>query len=480
MQWGRRDLRKDLELTARQMEVLELLARGKTNPQIAEALGITLDGAKWHVREIIGKLGASSREEAAALWRADQRPGVRLTRVFRGLALQTSLKWLAGAAGIAVIGVGIIATFVAVQDGRGGSTPAYPPPTAGPTNSVTASATVPSGTPTASSTQATVVPSPVAGMFEAPRSLPVASRELAPPGRELAQSLPPPTFAWNGTSTMVYDRETGTVVDLGPGEPGAFSPSGEWMAWVSEDRFTGTLHALNLRTGERKDLGAGGYVAMFIDDERFLVDSNNSDGVLVNVLTGEREPVTDRSQLFAAIDQPPFTMETEGYGPGGQSVHVYDAKGQLILNFNALIARFTTESELVVVTIPQDGRANIFTIDLETGVASYIATTLAASTGFAVAGNRTHIAWSPDVCQNPGETWVLDRATDLFTHAPKALLVSPAPDGWLATGFTGLERLIDPDTMQYAFISPAGWPRWSLDYRYVSVGLVGGHGSLCI
>ena len=44
--------------TPRQREVLTLLARGRTNREIAEELGISLDGAKWHVSEIITRLGA--------------------------------------------------------------------------------------------------------------------------------------------------------------------------------------------------------------------------------------------------------------------------------------------------------------------------------------------------------------------------------------------------------------------------------------
>jgi DNA-binding CsgD family transcriptional regulator len=52
-------------LTPRQFEVLELIRKGLTNPQIAERLGISPDGAKWHVKEILWKLDAPSREEAA-------------------------------------------------------------------------------------------------------------------------------------------------------------------------------------------------------------------------------------------------------------------------------------------------------------------------------------------------------------------------------------------------------------------------------
>ena len=59
-------------LTPRQWEVLDLLRDGLTNEQIAGRLGITLDGAKFHVSEILGRLGLSSREEGAA-WRPEER-----------------------------------------------------------------------------------------------------------------------------------------------------------------------------------------------------------------------------------------------------------------------------------------------------------------------------------------------------------------------------------------------------------------------
>ncbi len=58
------------DLTRQQRRVLQLMASGQTNAQIAEALGITLDGAKYHVREVFDKLGVSSREEAVTAWRA--------------------------------------------------------------------------------------------------------------------------------------------------------------------------------------------------------------------------------------------------------------------------------------------------------------------------------------------------------------------------------------------------------------------------
>ncbi len=58
-------------LTPRQWQVLSLLREGLSNEQIALRLGISLDGVKFHVSEILGKLGVSSRNEAAR-WAAER------------------------------------------------------------------------------------------------------------------------------------------------------------------------------------------------------------------------------------------------------------------------------------------------------------------------------------------------------------------------------------------------------------------------
>ncbi|MCY3917937.1 MAG: response regulator transcription factor [Chloroflexi bacterium] len=51
-------------LTARENEVLQLLARGLTNRAIAQELGITQHTIKFHVNAIMSKLQAQSRTEA--------------------------------------------------------------------------------------------------------------------------------------------------------------------------------------------------------------------------------------------------------------------------------------------------------------------------------------------------------------------------------------------------------------------------------
>jgi LuxR family transcriptional regulator, maltose regulon positive regulatory protein len=52
------------QLTARELEVLVLLAAGLPNPRIAEQLVVTLDTVKKHVSHLLDKLGAANRTEA--------------------------------------------------------------------------------------------------------------------------------------------------------------------------------------------------------------------------------------------------------------------------------------------------------------------------------------------------------------------------------------------------------------------------------
>ena len=55
------------ELTGRESEVLSLMAQGMTNSQIADQLAVSESTAKFHVRNILSKLGASNRSEAVSL-----------------------------------------------------------------------------------------------------------------------------------------------------------------------------------------------------------------------------------------------------------------------------------------------------------------------------------------------------------------------------------------------------------------------------
>jgi DNA-binding NarL/FixJ family response regulator len=52
-------------LTRRESDVLRLVARGKANKQIAQALGIAASTVKSHVGSLLDKLGLGSRTELA-------------------------------------------------------------------------------------------------------------------------------------------------------------------------------------------------------------------------------------------------------------------------------------------------------------------------------------------------------------------------------------------------------------------------------
>ncbi|MCB9136644.1 MAG: response regulator transcription factor [Anaerolineales bacterium] len=54
-------------LTEREMDVLKLLAQGKTNKEIAVQLFITERTVKFHVSSILSKLGAGNRTEAVTM-----------------------------------------------------------------------------------------------------------------------------------------------------------------------------------------------------------------------------------------------------------------------------------------------------------------------------------------------------------------------------------------------------------------------------
>jgi ATP/maltotriose-dependent transcriptional regulator MalT len=64
----------DLGLSARELEVMSLIAGGHTNGQIAAHLFLAEKTVKNHVRRIYSKLGVDSRPAAIAHWQAARAP----------------------------------------------------------------------------------------------------------------------------------------------------------------------------------------------------------------------------------------------------------------------------------------------------------------------------------------------------------------------------------------------------------------------
>lgn len=149
----------DPEWTSRQRQVLDLLVRGMTNAEMAEVLGISLAGAKWHVSEVITKLGVDSREEAAEYWRVHNGLRPRFTRLLRALLLHGT--WLkAGAATAAVAAASAAAVFaIVLLHETGDETRSADSPAVTPTDGVGPTA-VPTGSPAPPG--ATTSPSPAA------------------------------------------------------------------------------------------------------------------------------------------------------------------------------------------------------------------------------------------------------------------------------------------------------------------------------
>ena len=54
-------------LTRRELEILKLMVAGESNPDIAEKLFVSRSTIKFHVSNILMKLGAATRTEAVAI-----------------------------------------------------------------------------------------------------------------------------------------------------------------------------------------------------------------------------------------------------------------------------------------------------------------------------------------------------------------------------------------------------------------------------
>lgn len=117
------------ELTLREREVASLMAKGLTNSQIGDALGVGLETAKTHVSNVIAKTGAANRQEAAQVWQNHNRLPTRLRRRARGLvSVPFILKVTVGSGATALVTVIVVFSILHLRPGTEGGTPNTPQP----------------------------------------------------------------------------------------------------------------------------------------------------------------------------------------------------------------------------------------------------------------------------------------------------------------------------------------------------------------
>lgn len=73
--------------SAAQRRVLDGLAAGRSNPQIAEELGLSVETVKWHVGQLLGETGCADRTAMAAWWQGRRPSGPPLAPLLAALAL---------------------------------------------------------------------------------------------------------------------------------------------------------------------------------------------------------------------------------------------------------------------------------------------------------------------------------------------------------------------------------------------------------
>jgi DNA-binding CsgD family transcriptional regulator len=261
-------------LTPREQEVLALLREGLTNEQIAERLGISFAGAKYHVSEILSKLYVSSREEAA-LWRPRERVfglaflGALFKKLRPGGIMHLTAKAVLVASlsivALIAIGVGVMA-LRNNDDASPKSTTALSAPSPAPTQ---ASAQV-AATTTPSATTATAVPLPLPSfdafrevknykahlVFEASRLTvdPSSGEEVckSPEGtvldRKWCANPADITLEFEGTNFHAYlnDKELGPIELIKIGKDYYTKAEGTWTAGALPDLNISAMNSANV------------------------------------------------------------------------------------------------------------------------------------------------------------------------------------------------------------------------------------------
>lgn len=298
-------LREVESFTKRQREVLALLAKGLTNPQIGDRLGISRDGAKWHVGEILLRLGIDSREEAADVWRRYNGLPCRLNRIGHRFGGAAALRWLAGGVGAGAV-AGVVAIVAITYTGSGNAPQASSPSaTASPTVSTAGISTYPSGTRTGIQSLDRIIAAIASGdpaeLIDVTSPTSIAC-EAEPLGIGSPPKCPP------GVAVG-----TGVLVVPGGCPERSFQPYDEFRADPRVPGVGKSLYAIARITGpgDQQDLIQPGDYQIFYGDEA----TGEGESVIVG-----REAIVDRhftcassvESLWAHVSKPDIVLPPAG------------------------------------------------------------------------------------------------------------------------------------------------------------------------
>ena len=329
----------------------------------------------------------------------------------------------------------------------------------------------------------------VTGLFsEARPTVPDTFVELDP--QPVSQFEP-----WDGVSTMLYDRVSGDATNLGQGNFGRFSRGGGWMGWTAGppyDYEQKEAWVIELSTLERRSLGPGSFIR-FLSETEVLIQvgtSGQDDFAVVDLIANERT-FLDRQPAQGQPDPDDglaFIKTTLDQVNG-----VENSDGEVLLEFEVFRAVVAGPEDIAVMTVPANDNINIFLISVETGRATFVASSpITRIANHPFAANEDFITWTDDYRNftAPGQTRVYNRRDGTITELDDRLWVSFTSDGLIASGTFGAKALIDPETFEYVFVLPDLVPgfegessasdvSWSPDDLYASRGFAGGHGGLC-
>jgi DNA-binding CsgD family transcriptional regulator len=458
------------DLTPRNREVLQLVACGMTNGEIARELGITLDGAKWHLGEIITRLGVGSREEAAAIWRAEQRPMRRLQRWAFALPLRPVLG--ATMAGASVVGLAVAAMLV-LGDGE---TPADD--TVEPTLPNADATPTPFVAPPLFTNPPPVTPDRV---WERPQTpdLPQEFHSAADAGHAIVV-LP---SASDGVSDFI---------DLGPGSRPIFNETSTHALWREGDvnAASGMVSVVHLDTGVTTQIGearGGGW-----QGANTVVLNGESGTTEVRIDDDTASTPAGGSSTAVPEQEPRYELEFVGWTVQDTETtrdhyerryRVRDRNGNAVGVLDGYIVRWLRDDEFLIATRASgpERLTNLFVVNPFNGEVLYVATARLAGSGVYQIGQ--HVLWADGYgSSNPGHIYRFSLGTGELVELQVPglpICIVPFGDQQFAL-LDGGGTLAIYGVVPLQEINVATRPAsFSPDLRYWAVGQVEGRGWRC-